>query len=167
MKAKFLMLILPFLLAFTSGTDVRSTFHASMHTENGLKSFYESNKNASDAITMAYAGLGRAMMAEYATWPSTKLSYFNEGKDLIEKSIKQSQQQVESRYCRLMVQLNIPSILNYDGNIASDIDFFIAKMPSASMPLDWKKKLTTNVMNTSHISSSQKSRLSTLLNSLK
>jgi hypothetical protein len=88
---------------------------------------------AKDPVMRAYRGSARAMMAEKAFFPTTKLKYFTEGKAEIEESIRQAPIHVEIRFLRLMLQSSIPAFLGYD-NLATDKEFLLRSFKSLNKP---------------------------------
>ena len=99
-----------------------------------------------DATTIkAYQAAATCMMAEYVFSPLKKLKYFNQGKGDLERLIEQ-EKTVESVYCRLLVQLNVPKILNYYKEIEGDIDFLKSELPAAKIDLDYKNTIIKNLV---------------------
>lgn len=100
-----------------------------------------------DAMTIqAYQAASTCMMAEHVFSPLKKLKYFNEGKNELERLIDQ-EKTVESVYCRLLVQLNVPKILNYYDEIDADIAFLTAELPMAKIDLEYKNKMINNLVS--------------------
>lgn len=106
----------------------------------------EVDSNAPEAIrVMAYQAAGTCMMAEYVFSPIKKLKYFNEGKESLERTIEK-EKSVESVYCRLLVQLNVPRILNYHQHIEEDIEFLQAELPKAEIDPEYKQTMIRNLV---------------------
>jgi hypothetical protein len=85
------------------------------------------------------------MMAEYVFSPIKKLKYFNEGRDALDEVIDR-RKTVESVYCRLLVQLNVPRILNYHDDIEDDIDYLQLELPKSKIDLDYKNTMINNLV---------------------
>lgn len=99
-----------------------------------------------DANTVqAYQAAGTCMMAEYVFSPIKKLKYFNKGKESLERSIK-IEKSVETVYCRLLIQLNIPGFLNYNKEIKEDVKFFQAELPKSKIDKDYKEIMKKNLV---------------------
>ncbi|MBC7451291.1 MAG: hypothetical protein H7259_07355 [Cytophagales bacterium] len=81
-------------------------------------------------LEQGYVGMVESMLAEHTSNPMKKLSYFNEGKSKLEKAIAALPLDVELRYLRLMLQLNVPSLLGYSGNISSDRAYIVQHIAS-------------------------------------
>jgi hypothetical protein len=81
------------------------------------------------------------LKAKYESNPFTKLSYFNEGKDLIERSILRDPNNIELRYIRFTIQRNLPGFLNYDQDIFRD-SITVAKQVRYLKDVDLKNRIT-------------------------
>ena len=104
--------------------------------------------NYSNAVTInSYKAVCKMMMAQYVYNPFTKYSWFNQGKALLEKTIRLDKN-VENVYLRLIVQLNIPSFLGYTTEIKSDTEFILLNIEKANIPEEIKKYILKNLINT-------------------
>jgi organic radical activating enzyme len=120
---------------------------------------FETNKNAPEQLfkmlseedlsknpkLLAYKGVSRASSADAAFNPATKLSRFNEGKKMIEESIKLSSGDAELRFLRLSVQKGAPVFLNYRSNIEEDRSYIIESL-SSNIDLFKDKAFTKKVL---------------------
>jgi len=93
----------------------------------------------------AYQAASTCMMAEYVFSPIKKLKYFNQGKTSLEDLIAEAKS-VENVYLRLLIQLNIPRLLNYYKNIDEDIAFLEAELPGAKIDVDYKYTMIRNLV---------------------
>lgn len=59
--------------------------------------------------------------AKHAWMPYEKLSLFNQGRELLESLIKSNPENIELRYIRYCIQLNIPSFLGYDNRVSDKL----------------------------------------------
>jgi len=84
-----------------------------------LKSCQE-NENV---VLLGYKACVTMVMAKYTHNPFKKLSFFNEGKNLLESIISRNQHNIELRYLRLTIQTNIPSFLKYNSAVNDDITY--------------------------------------------
>ncbi len=104
------------------------------------------DKQDPDAPTaMAYQAAGTCMMAEYVFSPIKKLKYFNQGKSSLESLISEKKS-VENVYLRLLIQLNIPRLLNYYKNIEEDVAYLEAELPDAEIDVDYKYTMIRNLV---------------------
>ncbi|MFY0624669.1 MAG: hypothetical protein JXR07_00115 [Reichenbachiella sp.] len=99
-------------------------------------------------IEQAYQGLSMTLMAEHVFSPLNKLSYFQDGKELIEKCIKENPNNPELRYIRLIVQLNAPYFLGYNDNIENDLKIFTTMIEQDLLQTN---QMAKNILNTKHI----------------
>ena len=63
-----------------------------------------------------------------------KLSYFNDGKKLIEESIQREPENLELRFLRLTIQTNLPKFLGYSDSKESDKEFVLAGLEDIKSP---------------------------------
>jgi len=71
-------------------------------------------------LQMGYFGANKMILAKFAFWPNTKYALLVEGKAILEEAIKNDPKNIELIFLRYPVQLNAPSILDYNQNVASD-----------------------------------------------
>jgi len=76
-----------------------------------------------DAVLYGYKAVSKMMMANYVTNPFTKLSYFKEGKKMLDNVIDNNKTNIELRFLRLCVQENAPAFLGYNDDIDDDKKF--------------------------------------------
>ena len=93
----------------------------------------------------AYQAASTCMMGEYVFSPIKKLKYFNQGKTSLEQLIAE-EKSVENVYLRLLIQLNIPRLLNYYKNIDGDIAYLEAELPAAKIDVDYKYTMIRNLV---------------------
>ncbi len=65
--------------------------------------------------TLAYYGVFCIMKSNHASFPFTKLKYFNRGKKSLEKAIAIYPNNIEYIYYRYEIQIKIPSGLGYNN----------------------------------------------------
>ena len=81
-------------------------------------------------------------MAEVVSNPYTKLSYFNDGKKLIDQAIKMDPKNAELRYLRFMIQQNTPDFLNYSDDINADFEILKREFENTTTRTSWMKELS-------------------------
>jgi len=74
-----------------------------------------------DVLIQGYRAVAVMMQAQYTLNPYSKYKFYNNGKSLLESSISKEKSNVELRYLRLCVQVNLPDFLDYKDNIDEDI----------------------------------------------
>ncbi len=97
-------------------------------------------------IINAYQAAGTCMMANYVSSPMSKLQYFNQGKAELEELIENNKG-VEKVYLRLLIQLNVPKILNYHKNIEGDIRYLQEHMVKADIEDAFKYIMIKNLVS--------------------
>lgn len=151
---KALLLIL--IIAFYSNTVAQQTFSMNhlrerfqeINSEEDIERIMGmsiDSKNPNAITAKAYQAACTCMMAEYVFSPIKKLKYFNQGKTALEKLIAEKKS-VENVYLRLLIQLNIPRLLNYYKNIDEDIAFLEAELPAAKIDVDYKYTMIRNLV---------------------
>jgi hypothetical protein len=164
---KRLLLFFVLLIAIqVKATDIRSDFHKGMFQEDRLEDISESNSYPNTSLVNAYKGVCKTMLADYMYMPTSKLSYFNDGKADIEKAIGAQPKNPELRYLRLLVQLNAPFFLGYNDEIDTDINFFTQHLSAYKLSKYWKLKFIENIVGTEELTSSQKMKINTLKTNL-
>ena len=131
--------------------DVRREFHTSFFSEEKLLVFIRANDMPETNQTLAYKGLGRAMMAEHVFSPWTKYKCFTEGRDMVEKAIDDEPANAELRYIRLLLQLNTPPILGYDENVDEDFDMLTRAFKDGSIEDVWRETFVQNLLQGQHL----------------
>ena len=124
---KWLLLPLFLLMTFESEgytmQEIRELFHESEKTEEAAKKMLVLLKDVDSndqPIKIAYKGMAYIMLSKHAFNPINKLKYFNLGKDFLENAISKDQNDMELRFLRYAVQINVPFFLNYNSSIKKD-----------------------------------------------
>lgn len=99
-----------------------------------------------ELLIEAYKAAATCMMAEYVFSPKAKLKYFKEGKSSLEELIL-SEKDVEKVYLRLLLQLNVPRILNYSDDIDADLIYFDQHLAKSSINKDYKNTMIQNLLS--------------------
>ena len=139
---------------------VREVFHRPVSEANIQEVLGIPATGPSAQTVKAYQAVSRTMMAEFVTSPFTKLSYFKKGKNQLETIIA-SNKSFETVYLRLLIQLNVPSILGYYSQIESDLDYFYSNFNSSPIDTPTKQLFKETVLKTAKIEEypSQKSKI--------
>lgn len=74
----------------------------------------------SSAVLLAYQASATMMMANHVGNPFKKISYFREGKKLLEQAVEREPSNVEVRFLRFAAQSEIPGFLGYKDNLKED-----------------------------------------------
>ena len=115
---------------------VRQKYVSAAISQVGADTFHESFENVSEdhnnATLVAYKAASIVLLAKYEDGVFSKMRYFNQGKKLLEATIKKAPDNYEARLIRLNIQDNVPWITGYTSNIKEDKAFLIkyfAKQP--------------------------------------
>lgn len=81
-------------------------------------------------LLMGYKGAVVMAEGRHSANPFVKLSTFNEGRALLDSAIVHDPSSVELRFLRLSIQVNVPKLLGYSGQIAEDRRFIDRNLAS-------------------------------------
>jgi len=112
---------------------------ASKEDAEKLKALLESIFTPNECIK-GYIAASYMIEAMHVYNPSTKLSYFMNGKNLLDNAIKNEPGNIELKFLRICIQTNAPSFLGYNKHIDSDKAFIIATYSVQTDP-DLKKRI--------------------------
>lgn len=140
-------------------SNIRSDFHNGMFEEDKLEDISDATSYPNSNLVLAYKGVCKTMLADYAYFPTSKLSYFNDGKAEVEKAITKQPNNPELRYLRLLVQLKAPFFLGYNSNIDGDINIFVKHLPKYNLSKYWKLKFIENLIGTEELTTFQKTKI--------
>lgn len=102
-------------------SDIRKDFKVGHKDEATCKKHLEALKKYADSpVERGYEAAYVMFMAKHTGNPLKKMSYFKNGKNMLEKEIETNPENVELRYIRLCIQYYIPSYLGYKGHIEED-----------------------------------------------
>jgi hypothetical protein len=76
--------------------------------------------HTSDNLILGYKGATTAAMANFVKAKTEKIKLFNEGKKILEQSIKNDSSDTELRFLRFTIQTNAPKALGYHKQIEND-----------------------------------------------
>lgn len=102
--------------------EIRSKYETASISEKNLNDFTHTLSKAelTNSLMIAYTGASKVISAKFYFNPITKLAVFNEGKNKIEAAVQSDPKNIEIRYIRYSVQINVPSILAYNSKINED-----------------------------------------------
>ena len=100
----------------------------------------------SEPFLICYKGASEMIEAKYLFNPFSKLNTFNKGKTLIELAVKRDTGNLEVRFLRFGIQVNIPSYMKYSNNIEEDKKLLISGIATVADP-ELKKNIVTYLSN--------------------
>jgi hypothetical protein len=83
----------------------------------------EELKTAPEELRQAFMGAMLMKRASFIGAAGVKLRYFKEGHKMLESAIKQSPDNAEYRFLRLMIQEHAPGVLGYKDDIQKDCEY--------------------------------------------
>lgn len=83
-------------------------------------------------VLQGYEAAITIVMAKHQFNPFSQLSYFNKGKEMLEKTITQNQNNTELLFLRFAIQCKAPGFLGYNTNIQADKVFLTQKIKTLS-----------------------------------
>jgi len=119
----FIILLLAGNQVLLSVKDARDQYFRSADSGPEAAKFeqmLEPVKENDNPILVAYKGAAEMLKAKTVLSPISKMSCFNKGKKLIETAILHDSTNMESRFIRYSIQVNLPGFLDYKKNIAAD-----------------------------------------------
>ena len=124
----FFLLILPVFGTAQDLKALRSEYpraNTDVHTAAALLKSLAHVSTQDEATLVAYKGALLTIRARNSKGISDKISYFKEGKTLLEQAISEAPENIEIRCLRMGVQENSPKIVRYKGNLDTDKKFLI------------------------------------------
>ena len=134
----------------TELSHVREVFHKPVSQENIEEIINLPADKYNSTSIKAYQAVSKTMMAKYVVSPFSKLSYFNKGKKELETIIA-SDKNLETVYLRLLIQLNVPSLLNYYSKIETDLDYFCVNFANSQIDEKTKQLFKETLLKTEKI----------------
>lgn len=132
----FLLLVLPLFGASQELKMLRLEYPTAvidMHTTEALLKSLANASIEDEPILAAYKGALLTIQARNTKGVSNKISYFKEGKTLLENAISEAPKNIEIRCLRMGVQENSPKIVRYKSNIEEDKNFLIDNFKSVKI----------------------------------
>jgi hypothetical protein len=107
--------------------EYRALLQTGENSEKAAKTLIEKSNTAYQGtkkpIYAGFLAVGKFFMAKHVFNPLKKMSYFNEGKKILETAVKNEPDNLEVRLMRLITQESVPKILGYYQNIEEDRAF--------------------------------------------
>ncbi len=142
------------LLALVDGSidinEVRNSYKYAKKSKENTEKFYQLTKKTNhdnDHVMAAYYGCALTLKASFSEKIGDRISFFREGKKMIETAIKSDPDNIELRMIRLSVQTNAPRITRYRKNIEEDKQYLLQYIDNVSSST--LKKFIKGFMTTS------------------
>lgn len=111
--------------------DIRLHIGEVFKTESVCLRFQEQFEKADiskNNLLLGYKGAVELGMARHDSNVFKKMSWFGDGKEHLEQSIKNDSENIELRFLRLTIQTHMPSFLGYNENKESDKAFVLSHL---------------------------------------
>jgi hypothetical protein len=114
----------------------------------------------------AYKAALILMKAKFAFFPFNKWSYFKEGSELLDNTIKTDAKNIEMRYIRFLFQSEIPKFLGYHKNIEEDYTYIVNNIVNSSLPLNFKQTMLSKMLLVKGLTVSQSTKINKVIQKL-
>ncbi|MGJ5641940.1 hypothetical protein [Formosa sp. S-31] len=125
-------------------TEVRAAFQV-LASEADLQHLFDVLKQVNCEEKTPFLAVATMRQAHFTSWPFKKMSYFKEGKTMLENYIKLHPDSIDARYVRYLSQRCMPSFLNYHDNLEEDKSFILNHIKSAQLPEDYKSTILKTI----------------------
>lgn len=102
---------------FLFSNEYRIKLDSALRFEKNAEIYIQELEKKLTSDNIAYYGVICIMKSNHASFPFTKLKYFNRGKKALEKAISIFPNNIEYIYYRYEIQLKIPSGLGYNNKV--------------------------------------------------
>ena len=127
----FLLILISNLMFSQNLKEFRTLLQSGENSEKSAKVLIQKSEKAfqktDEPIFASFLAVGHFFMAKHAFSPFKKMSYFNEGKKIMDHAVLKDPKNVEIRLMRLSTQEKAPKILGYTKNISEDKKVIIAE----------------------------------------
>ncbi len=125
-----LFLLLPLLSAAIQPEEVRKLFRQASQDEAVAEQLIKTLSSQQDQpVLQAYFAATTALLGKYALNPYTKLSHCKQSSEVFQKAIAADPGNVEIRYLRLAIQLNLPRFLGMSNDLEEDRRVILQGLP--------------------------------------
>ena len=117
--------------------QVRNSYRYAKDSKDNTEKFFELTQKTDyeeDPVLAAYYGCSLTLKAFYADRTGDKISFFKQGKKMIEAAAISDPNNIEIRMIRLSVQSTAPRITRYYKNIDADKNYIIQHIDNVSSP---------------------------------
>lgn len=130
-RITILLIVVVAFSAFKSDelVTIRDLFYRAAKSEVAADSLMKKMKDielSDGPVLMGYKSMSHFLACYHSYNPYTKYKYFLSGKELMESAIGKYPDNIELRFLRLTIQLNVPSFLGYSDKISEDKKVILA-----------------------------------------
>lgn len=120
---------------------------------------------ADQPILVGYRGISEMLMCKHVLNPMSKLNYFRRGKRMLERAIKLAPGNTELIFLRYTTQVNVPTLLNYSGDLDGDKDKLLSYLNngmSDQTDEDLYTRIKTYMLQSTRLSAFEKNNIKNL-----
>jgi len=128
--------------------------------EEAFSKFSQLDQPESFLLT-GYKGAVTVAMSKHLKTAKEKMTYFNDGKKLIEEAISRDTRNLELKFIRFTIQTNIPPILKYNKNISEDKTYILENLGHLKNNVV-RSRIKAYLLISKELSSEEKDKLNAL-----
>lgn len=139
-----LLLVMEKQIYATDLTYIRNLFFEASQSKQKTDMMMQTLLKAEDKskpILRGYTGMTYMLLAKHGFNFVARYNNFQKGKEMLEKAIYEDKNNVELRFLRLSVQMNVPTFLNYSKEIEND-KAFIRMNYTSIKDIDLRTRIT-------------------------
>ena len=139
-----LLLMMEKQILATDLTYIRNLFFEASQSKQKTDMMMQTLLKAEDKskpILRGYTGMTYMLLAKHGFNFVARYNNFQKGKEMLEKAIYEDKNNVELRFLRLSVQMNVPTFLNYSKEIEND-KAFIRMNYTSIKDIDLRTRIT-------------------------
>jgi hypothetical protein len=122
---------------------------------------FASVKNSGNPLLTGYKGAITVAMSKHEKTTKAKISFFNDGKKLIESAVLEDNLNAELRFIRFTIQTNVPAALKYNKNIEADKKFIIDHF-STIKNADIRSRIKKYMLQSKNVTAEEKQKINAL-----
>jgi hypothetical protein len=115
------------------------------------------------AILLAYLAASEALQARNSFFPFTKLSMIQQAQETFSKAVKLDKEDVEIRFLRFTIEVNIPVFLGLTTHIEEDKLLIISNLNESPLDFTMKKAIADFLLSSGYCSPVESQFLKTFL----
>ncbi|MFN3343291.1 MAG: hypothetical protein ACK40M_11380 [Flavobacteriales bacterium] len=135
--------------------EYRKLYNTAHEKKEDCELLLDLTKDAENHVTKAYWAAAKMVSCKYILNPFIIIKVFNEGKNSLEKLIKQHPEEPELYYLRYTIQVNTPAFVGYNKNKTEDRKTLINYL-SSSKDIELREHILFYLINTNDISEEEK-----------
>lgn len=139
---------------------VREYYDQAPHSQQATQNLIRIVEEHSDtsAVHLAYKASATMMMARHVGSPFKKISYFREGKKMLEQAIENDPSNMEVRFLRFAAQSEIPGFLGYKDNLEEDKQILLQHLAEVR-DIHLQELITRYMIQSDELSQKEKQQL--------